>query len=88
MNRRGFIKSLLSGMLGLGALVFVKGCAPLIAANARDKSAGDPWECMNCGHLMRSKEDLTGTPCPRCHKRMLKKITEAEMAEALKKLGA
>jgi len=88
MDRRGFFKSLVSGMLGLGALIVSNGCAPLIDASARDKSAGDPWECMNCGHLMRSKEDLTGTRCPRCHQRMLRKITEAEMAEALKKLGA
>jgi predicted RNA-binding Zn-ribbon protein involved in translation (DUF1610 family) len=87
MNRRGFIKSVLSGMLGLGALFVISGCAPLIAASARDKRAGDPWECMNCGHLMRSKEDLSGTRCPRCHKRMLREITEAEMAEALKKSG-
>jgi DNA-directed RNA polymerase subunit RPC12/RpoP len=89
MNRRGFIKSLVSGVVGIGALFFVSGCmAPLISATARDKSAGDPWQCMNCGHLTRSKEDLSGTRCPRCTKRMLKKITEAEMAEALKKLGA
>jgi DNA-directed RNA polymerase subunit RPC12/RpoP len=88
MNRRGFIK-MLSGMLGLGALALVSGCmAPLVSATARDKSAGDPWQCMNCGHLTRTTEDLTGTRCPRCKKRMLKKISEAQMAEALKKLGA
>ncbi len=89
MTRRGFIYSLLSGILGLGALVFANGCmAPLISATARDKSAGDPWQCMNCGHLTRSKEDLSGTRCPRCAQRMLMKITEAQMAEALKKQGA
>ncbi len=89
MNRRGFIKSLLSGVLGMGALIFVNGCAaPLISATARDKSAGDPWQCMNCGHLTRTKEDLTGTRCPRCTLRMLKKITDEEMATALAKIGA
>lgn len=89
MNRRGFLKRLISGFVGAGTLFFVNSCmAPLISATARDKSAGDPWQCMNCGHLTRSKEDLSGTRCPRCTKRMLRKITEAEMAEALKKLGA
>jgi DNA-directed RNA polymerase subunit RPC12/RpoP len=89
MNRRGFMKNLLSCILGMGTLAWVTGCmAPLISASARDKSAGDPWQCMNCGHLTRSKEDLSGTPCPRCTLRMLKRITEAQMAEALKKLGA
>lgn len=89
MNRRGFIKSVLSGILGMGTLVFLNSCmAPLISTTARDKSAGDPWQCMNCGHLTRTKEDLAGTRCPRCTQRMLKKITDAEMADALKKLGA
>ncbi|WP_419659955.1 uncharacterized protein Dvar_02920 [Desulfosarcina variabilis str. Montpellier] len=88
MNRRGFLKRLMSGIVGAGSLLFVNSCmAPLISATARDKNAGDPWQCMNCGHLTRSKEDLAGTRCPRCTQRMLKKITEAEMAEALKKLG-
>ena len=89
MNRRGFIKRLLTGMLGIGALISTAGCmAPLISATARDKSAGDPWQCMNCGHLTRTREDLAGTRCPRCTLRMLKQITEEEMAKALKKLGA
>ena len=89
MNRRGFVKSLLSGLLGMGVLAWVNGCmAPLIGATARDKNAGDPWQCMNCGHLTRSKEDLSGTRCPRCTRRMLQRISEEEMAEALKKLGA
>lgn len=89
MNRRSFFKHLLSGIAGLGTLVFINSCmAPLISAAARDKSAGDPWQCQNCGHLTRSKEDLTGTRCPRCTQRMLKKITEEEMAAALKKLEA
>ncbi len=89
MNRRGFIKRMVSGMASIGALIFVNGCmAPLISATARDKRAGDPWQCMNCGHLTRSPEDLSGTRCPRCTKRMFRKITEAEMAEALKKLEA
>ena len=77
MNRRGFIKRLLSGILGVGAVVFINGCmAPLISTTARDRDAGDPWQCMNCGHLTRSKEDLSGTPCPRCTRRMLERITE------------
>ena len=89
MNRRGFMKNLLSGILGMSTLTWVTGCmAPLISATARNKSAGDPWQCMNCGHLTRTTEDLSGTRCPRCTLRMLKQITEAQMAEALKKLGA
>ena len=89
MNRRGFIKRLLTGFLGIGALVSAGGCmAPLISATARDKSAGDPWQCMNCGHLTRTREDLAGTRCPRCTQRMLKRITEEEMTQALQKLGA
>jgi DNA-directed RNA polymerase subunit RPC12/RpoP len=83
------MQRLFSGILGMGFLVFANGCmAPLISAAARDKSAGDPWQCMNCGHLTRTREDLAGTRCPRCTQRMLKKISEAQMAEALKKLGA
>ena len=89
MNRRGFIKRLLSGLLGIGSLALINGCmAPLISVTARDKSAGDPWQCMNCGHLTRSSEDLSSTPCPRCTRRMLQRISEEEMATALKKLGA
>ncbi|MFO7714261.1 hypothetical protein [Desulfosarcina sp.] len=89
MTRRVFIQRLMSGIMGMGALVWVNGCmAPLISAAARDKNAGDPWQCMNCGHLTRTREDLSGTRCPRCTQRMLKKISEAQMADALKKLGA
>jgi len=89
MNRRGFINSLLLGLLGMGALALINGCmAPLIGATARDKSAGAPWQCMNCGHLTRSSQDLSSTPCPRCTRRMLQRISEEEMAAALKKLGA
>ena len=89
MNRRGFIKRLLTGILGIGTLVAANGCmAPLISATARDKSAGDPWQCMNCGHLTRTRDDLAGSRCPRCTQRMLKQITEEEMARALKKLNA
>ena len=87
MTRRKFIQRLVSSILGAGALVLVNGCmAPLISATARDKSAGDPWQCQNCGHLLRSRTDLTGTRCPRCTQRMLKRISDAEMAAALKKL--
>ena len=89
MNRRGFLKSVVSALAGGCAVLVASGCmAPLISATARDKSAGDPWQCMNCGHLTRSRTDLIGARCPRCTKRMLVKITEAEMVEALKKLGA
>jgi DNA-directed RNA polymerase subunit RPC12/RpoP len=89
MNRRGFFKYLMTGILAVGAMVSATGCmAPLVSAAARDKNAGDPWQCMNCGHLTRSREDLAGTRCPRCTQRMLKKITEEEIARALKKLNA
>ena len=89
MNRRGFFKSVICAVAAGCAALVAGGCmAPLISATARDKSAGDPWQCMNCGHLTRSRADLAGTRCPRCTKRMLMKITETEMVDALKKLGA
>ncbi len=87
MNRRGFIKRLLAGVVGVATLVGANGCmAPLISASARDKSAGAPWQCMPCGHLTRTTEDLAGTRCPRCTQRMLKRITDEQMAAELKKL--
>jgi len=89
MNRRRFMKRMLSGLVGVGALTVVNACtAPLISATAKDKNAGVPWQCMNCGHLTRTNEDLAGTRCPRCTLRMLKRISEEQMAAALKKLGA
>ncbi len=89
MTRRNFVKKIVSGMLGFFSLTAIQACmAPLISATARDKNAGDPWQCMNCGHLTRTREDLTGSRCPRCTQRMLKRISEEEMAAALKKLGA
>lgn len=89
MTRRGFIVRLLSGILGVGTLAITNGCmAPLISSTARQKSAGDPWQCQNCGHLTRTNEDISGTRCPRCTQRMLQQISEEEMAAALKKLGA
>jgi DNA-directed RNA polymerase subunit RPC12/RpoP len=88
MNRRVFIKRLLATVMGIATLIGANGCmAPLISASARDKSAGDPWQCMNCGHLTRTTEDLAGTRCPRCTQRMLKRISEEQMAAELKKLG-
>ena len=83
MDRRGFLGFLLSALLGAGSIVLTGCMAPLVSATARDKSAGDPWQCQNCGHLTRSREDLSETRCPRCTRKMLKKISEAEMAEAL-----
>lgn len=89
MTRRGFIVRLLSGILSVGTLAITNGCmAPLISSTARQKSSGDPWQCQNCGHLTRTNEDISGTRCPRCTQRMLKQISEEEMAAALKKLGA
>lgn len=89
MTRRGFIVRLLSGILGVGTIAIINGCmAPLISSTARQKNAGDPWQCQNCGHLTRTNEDISGTRCPRCTQRMLKQISEEEMAAALKKLDA
>ena len=89
MTRRDFVKKMVEGVIGILSLTAIQACmAPLIDAAARDKNAGDPWQCMNCGHLTRTHEDLTGTRCPRCTQRMLKRISEEEMAAALKKLSA
>ena len=89
MTRRDFVKKLVSSVLGFFSMTAVHACmAPLISATARDKNAGDPWQCMNCGHLTRTHKDLSGTRCPRCMQRMLVRISEEEMTAALKKLGA
>ncbi len=88
MNRRAFLKRIVSGFVGMGGAVLLAACmAPLVSATARDRSAGAPWQCMNCGHLTRSTEDLSDTPCPRCTRRMLARITEEEMSKALAKLA-
>ena len=88
MDRRTFIQRIVFGFLGIGGTMLLAACAPLVSAAARDKSAGEPWQCMNCGYLTRSKEDLSDSRCPHCGRRMLARISEEEMAKALAKLAA
>lgn len=70
------------GLSGLSALV---GCKSRIGKSAHDSALGDPWRCSKCGHLIRSKEDLSGTRCPRCYAKRMVKISEEEMADYLAK---
>ncbi|MEN8254331.1 MAG: hypothetical protein ABFR33_02570 [Verrucomicrobiota bacterium] len=79
MKRNEFGKVLL-GLLGLSALV---GCVSRISDDAWDKEKGEPYRCTKCGYLTRSKTDLTGTRCPRCHLKKMVKISEEEMAKLL-----
>ena len=89
MNRRGFMKGLLSGLLGMGSLVIGNRLH-----GTDDQRHGKGKKCRRsvAVHELRSPhphpEDLSGTRCPRCTLRMLERITEAQMAEALKRLGA
>ena len=78
MKRKEF-GAILLGFTGLSVLA---GCKSRIGKSAYDIDQGDPYKCDKCGHLIRSKEDLTDTRCPRCYAKALKKISEEE-AEAL-----
>lgn len=84
MNKREFLKTLIVGGIGITCAALLGGCiAPRISYTAGDKAAGKPFRCEKCGHLTRSKTDITGDRCPRCRARMLRRITEAEMANYL-----
>ncbi|MDF7823391.1 hypothetical protein P4B35_05160 [Pontiellaceae bacterium B12227] len=79
--KRSQFGSILLGLVGLSALT---GCKSRISKSAYDAALGDPYKCTKCGHLIRSVDDLEGARCPRCYAKALKKISEAEMTEALK----
>ena len=78
--KRSEFRNILLGFVGLSVL---SGCKSRISKGAYDQSLGEPYRCSNCGHLLRSKTDLTDTRCPRCYAKALKKITEEEMAKLL-----
>lgn len=78
--KRSQFGTILLGFVGLSALT---GCKSRISKSAYDSSLGDPYKCEKCGHLIRSKEDLEGTRCPRCYAKAMKKISEEEASELL-----
>lgn len=84
MNRRDFFRMLIAGGIGITGAVFLGGCiAPRISDTAWVKTAGSPYRCEKCGHLTRSETDITADRCPRCRARMMRKITEQQMANYL-----
>lgn len=78
--KRSEFGTVLLGLAGLGALT---GCRSRIGKSAYDAALGDPFLCGRCGHLIRSKENLEGTRCPRCYAKALKKISEEEAGKLL-----
>lgn len=87
MTRRQWFKTtslLVAGVAGAVAA----GCAPWIAAVARDPKNGQPWQCGNCGRITRSGKDLSAHRCPRCwHKGRFRRITEEKILGLIKKHG-
>lgn len=79
MKRSEFRKILL-GFVGLSVL---SGCKSRISKSAYDQSLGEPYRCSKCGHLIRSKTDMTEKRCPRCYAKRLVKISEEEMTKLL-----
>lgn len=85
MKKRAFLRLMTAGTLAVVGASVLGGCmAPRVGKNVMDQQAGDPYRCGRCGHLTRSKTDITGERCPRCRARMLKRITEEQMTEYLK----
>lgn len=85
MNKREFQKILVAGGVGIAGMAVLGGCASHISESARDKENGVPYRCAKCGHLTRSKTDLTDTRCPRCFAKKMVKISEEEMTKYLNK---
>jgi len=79
--KRSEFRNILLGLVGLSVLT---GCKSRVGKSASDTSMGDPYKCSKCGYLTRSKADLTGKRCPRCYAKAMQKISENEMAAALK----
>lgn len=79
MKRKEF-GAILLGLVGATAFT---GCKSRIGKSAYDVDLGDPYKCEKCGHLIRSKEDLEGTRCPRCYAKAMKKISEEEAEKLL-----
>lgn len=78
--KRNEFSAVVFGLLGLGTL---SGCKSRIGKSAYDADLGDPYKCDKCGHLIRSKEDLEGTRCPRCYAKAMKRISEEEAEKLL-----
>ena len=86
MKKRAFLEIVATGTVGIAGTALLAGCmAPRVGKRAGIKTEGEPYRCERCGHLTRSKTDITGERCPRCRARMLKRITEEEMAQYLAK---
>jgi len=85
-SRRNFLKATVGA---LGLIPVLSSCiAPRVSETARQKDGGDPWRSDNCGHLTRSKDDISGDRCPRCYSKQLKRVTEEQFTDFLKKEAA
>lgn len=85
MKKKEFLRLIVARTIGAASTVLMSGCmAPRIGENVWNKEAGDPYRCGRCGHLTRSKTDISGDRCPRCRARMQKRISEEQMTEYLK----
>lgn len=81
MNKREFLQMLTVGTAGIAGTALLNGCMlPRVGENVNNERAGDPYRCQRCGYLTRSRTDISGDRCPRCRARLLKRITEDEMA--------
>ena len=89
MNRRHFLKSVCTTLPGSAALLFLVGCIASRVSPTVSEQKEQAWRCSNCGHLTRSKQDLTDTRCPRCKRKgFITKITEKELQDYLKEYRA
>ena len=89
MRKREILQIVTAGTVGIAGTAFLAGCmAPRVGKNVLDEQSGDPYRCERCGHLTRSKTDITGDRCPRCRALLMKQITEEEMAQYLAKESA
>lgn len=90
MNRGVIMKRKEFGVLivGLAAFPALPGCKSRIGKSAYDAEMGEPYRCEKCGHLVRSKDDLHGTRCPRCYAKAMKRITEEEAQKILAEAAA
>ena len=84
-SRRAFLRTVSLGVAGGAILGFgAGGCVALVSPTVKDSKA-QAWRCGNCGHLLRSDKDLTGTRCPMCYRKgFMKRITEEDLQGYLK----
>jgi predicted Zn-ribbon and HTH transcriptional regulator len=74
-------------LLGLAGITALSGCKSRISKSAYNAELGDPYLCDKCGHLFRSKEDMSTKHCPRCYAKALKKISEEDAEKLLAESG-